>query len=125
VQRTGTGSAGTVAHGLGKAPAWIFSKNLSTTESWPCWHQSITAAKAMFLNLTNAPASSTQYNSTAPTSTVFSVGATDGNNKSGSSHIDWVWCEVDGFSKFGKFVGNGNADGPFIYTGFTPAWIVF
>ena len=124
VQRTGTGSAGTVGHGLNKAPSWIFSKNLGTTESWPCWHQSIGAANAMFLNLNNASASSTQYNSTAPTSSVFSVGATDGNNQSSANHIDWVWCEVDGFSKFGKYVGNGSTDGTFVYTGFRPAWVM-
>ena len=124
VQRVGTGSAGTVGHGLGKAPAWIFSKNLNTTESWPCWHQSIGAANAMFLNLNYASASSTQYNSTAPTSAVFSVGATDGNNQSGSNHIDYVWCEIDGFSKFGNYKGNGSTDGPFIYTGFRPAWLL-
>ena len=99
-------------------------QNLNTTESWPCWHQSIGAANAMFLNLTNAPASSTQYNSTAPTSTVFSVGATDGNNQSGSNHIDYVWCEIDGFSKFGKYTGNGVVDGPFVYTGFKPRWVL-
>ena len=72
----------------------------------------------MFLNSNGATSTSPQYNTTAPTSTVFSVGSTDGNNKSGSSHIDYVWCEVDGFSKFGSYTGNGSADGPFIYTGF-------
>ena len=61
----------------------------------------------------------------APTSTVFSTPYISGSNISGNNYVAYCWAEIEGFSKFGSYVGNGNADGPFVYCGFKPAWIIF
>ena len=128
VTYTGTGSNATVGHGLSSAPEWMIIKQRNADgEGWSTYHKSFTsAAYIATINNTNAPASSaTDFNSTAPTSTVFSVGTNARTNASSATYVAYCWHGVLGFSQFGKFVGNGNADGPFIYTGFKPAWIVF
>jgi hypothetical protein len=127
VQYTGTGSAGTVGHGLSSAPEWILFKNLDNgSEGWSTYHTSLTsAAYILTLNNTNAQASSaTDFNSTAPTSTVFSVGTNARTNNSSQRIVAYCWHGVDGFSKFGKYTGNGSTDGAFVYTGFKPAWLM-
>jgi hypothetical protein len=124
VQYTGTGSAGTIGHGLSSAPEWIVIKELSSADSWNVWHGTFANTEKILLNSTGAKITgSTVWNSTSPTSSVISI---NGNNVNASSetYVAYVWHSVDGFSKFGKFVGNGNADGPFIYTGFKPAWVM-
>ena len=125
VKWTGTGATGTIAHGLGAVPRMIIVKSLANTTTWMCQHASIGNAKEIYLNNTSAAGNSTAWNSTTPTSTVFSVtgGAGDGVNASGD-YIAYCFSNVKGFSKMGSYVGNGNADGPFIYTGFKPAWIM-
>ena len=126
---TGTGSNATVGHGLSSAPEWMIIKQRSADgEGWSVYHKSFTsAAYIATINNTNAPASSaTDFNSTAPTSTVFSVGTNARTNASSATYVAYCWHGVDGFSKFGKYVGNGtDTDGPFIYTGFTPSFIIF
>ena len=125
VKWTGTGATGTIAHGLGAVPRMIIVKSLANTTSWMCQHASLGNAKEIYLNSASAPGSSTAWNSTTPTSTVFSVtgGAGDGVNASGD-YIAYCFSDVQGFSKFSSYIGNGNADGTFIYTGFKPAWIM-
>ena len=125
VKWTGTGATGTIAHGLGAVPRMIIVKSLANTTSWMCQHASLGNAKEFYLNSASAPGSSTAWNSTTPTSTVFSVtgGAGDGVNASGD-YIAYCFSDVQGFSKFSSYIGNGNADGTFIYTGFKPAWIM-
>ena len=125
VKWTGTGATGTIAHGLGAVPRMIIVKSLANTTTWMCQHASLGNAKEIYLNNTSAAGNSTAWNSTTPTSTVFSVtgGAGDGVNASGD-YIAYCFSNVKGFSKMGSYVGNGNADGPFIYTGFKPAWIM-
>ena len=125
ISYTGTGSAATVAHGLGVAPAMIIIKNRSTTNGWEVYHQSIGNTKYLALNVTDAAlASASRWNNTSPTSTVFTVNTENGVNKSGSNLIAYCFAEKQGYSKFGSYTGNGNADGTFVYTGFKPAFVL-
>jgi hypothetical protein len=127
VTYTGTGANATVGHGLGVAPKMIIVKNRpSSVDNWQVYHASLTsAAYRMTLNTTNAQDSvPTMWNSTAPTSTVFSVGTQSGSNGSGNAMVAYCWSEVAGYSKFGSYTGNGSADGPFIYTGFRPKFVL-
>ena len=100
VQYTGTGSNATVGHGLSLQPKWILFKNLdNASEGWSTYHTSLTsAAYIVTLNNANAQASSaTDFNSTAPTSTVFSVGTNARTNNSSQNIVAYCWHEVDGF----------------------------
>jgi len=122
---TGTGSTGTIAHGLGAVPKFMLIKNLSSAESWRVYHQSLGNATSLKLNTSDATFSDTgAFNSTTPSSTLFTVGNSDSTNKSGDSFVAYVFAEKPGYSKFNSFVGNGNADGTFIYTGFKPAYVL-
>jgi len=125
VSYTGNGSAGaTVGHGLATTPAMVIVKNRSETYAWNCYHQSLGATKYILLNSTSASATGTTWNDTAPTSSVFSIGSTSGVNKNTNNLIAYCFAEKKGYSKFGSYTGNGNADGTFVYTGFKPAWIM-
>ena len=85
----------------------------------------LTSEGRLLLNTTDATGDSdAEWNDTAPTSSVFSVGTGDSPNKSGDAIIAYLWTEKQGFSKFGTYTGNGNADGAFIYTGFRPACVI-
>ena len=129
VSYTGTGSAATVGHGLGVVPDWIIFKNRETDgQNWIVY-QDLTSATPqddfLKLNATSAVATSTSFgNNTAPTTSVFSVGANDNTNKSGEGQIAYCFAQKKGYSKFGKYTGNNNSNGNFIYTGFKPAWIL-
>jgi hypothetical protein len=127
VTYTGTGSNATVGHGLGVAPQMVIVKTRSASgESWGIYHVGLTsAANAIYLNLTQAQESAaTQWNSTAPTSSVFSVGTAARVNGSGATFVAYCFAPVAGYSAFGSFTGNGNADGPFVYLGFRPAFVM-
>jgi hypothetical protein len=125
VKWTGTGSDGTIGHGLGVAPKMVIVKSLANTTYWMVYHASLGNAQEIYLNTTNASGASSAWNSTTPTSTVISLdgGAGNGVNASGD-YIAYVFAEKKGFSKFGSYTGNGNADGTFVYTGFKPAWVL-
>lgn len=124
VSYTGTGANATVGHGLGVAPKMIITKARGTTNNWGVYHESLGNTDALFLNLTNAKdTASTYWNNTSPTSSVYSVGSAAGTNPS-ATMIAYCFAEKKGFSKFGSYTGNGNADGTFIYTGFKPAWVM-
>jgi hypothetical protein len=126
VSYTGTSSAATVGHGLGKAPKFIIAKSrtVSGTNN-VVYHSSLGGTnKVIVLNSTATPQTITDYwGSAAPTSTVFGVanGVYDNNN---GNLIAYCWAEIEGFSKFGSFVANANSDGPFAYCGFKPAWLI-
>ena len=129
VDYTGTGSAGTMAHGLGSVPHWIIFKSRSeASNNWAVYHHRNTAApETDFLRLDTNDATTDNVNfinDTAPTSSVFTVNTGSKVNSDGETYIAYVWREVQGFSKFGQYYGNGNAEGPFVYTGFKPAWVV-
>ena len=127
---TGTGSAGTIGHGLGVAPAMIIVKRLTgSAEAWTVYHQSLDVSapqdKYLHLNSTDAVMDSAgMWNDTAPTTSVFSVGSTGVTNGSGGTFVAYCFAEKTGYSKFGSYTGNGNADGPFAYTGFKPTFIL-
>ena len=124
VKYTGTGANATVGHGLGVAPSMIITKSLVATQEWCVGMDALGWDKLLFLNETSASQSgSTYWQSTAPTNQVFSVG-TAGPTNSSSAMIAYCFAEKTGFSKFGSYTGNGNADGAFVYTGFKPAFIL-
>ena len=121
VKWTPSGSAETVGHGLGSVPKMIITKNLGASQGWFTYHHSIGNTKYLLLNSTAAEATdSNAWNNTTPTSSVFSVGS----QFAGSDYVAYCFAEKAGFSKFGSYVGNGNANGPFIYTGFKPEFIM-
>jgi len=126
ISYTGNGSGGaTVGHGLGVTPNWIIVKNREATENWRQFHHSLGNTFNINLSTTNAKEDSADmWNDTSPTSSVFTIGTNNGVNKSGDGLIAYCFAEKKGYSKFGSYTGNGNADGPFIYTGFRPAWVL-
>jgi len=125
VKYTGNFIAATVGHGLGEAPKAIFFKNASSTANWNVYHYNIGAGKRLYLNTTDAEVTASNYmNDTAPTSTVFSLEIASDTNGDGDTQMAYCFAEKQGFSKFGMYTGNGNADGPFVYTGFRPAFLI-
>ena len=125
VKFTGTGANGTVGHGLGVAPKVIITKSRGNAENWGVYHSTLGNTKQLELNnnVDATSASSAYYNNTSPTSSVFSVGTADSTNDA-ANMIAYCFAEKTGYSKFGTYIGNGNADGPFVYTGFKPAWVL-
>jgi hypothetical protein len=132
VSYTGNSSDGTtvqdVSHSLSAVPHWIIVKNRTDSTNWAVYHKGNTSApetEVIYLNATNATSDdSAFFGDTAPTSSQFRVGGDNGVNGNSDAMIAYVWSEKKGFSKFGSYTGNGNADGTFIYTGFKPAWIM-
>jgi len=126
---TGTGSAGTIAHGLAAVPKFIMVKNRTDSSTdWYCYHPANGNTHSILLNSSGAKvgAYSDNWNNTSPTSTVFSVGSSNSTGGSSSDNmIAYIFADVKGYSKVGSYTGNGNADGPFVYTGFKPAWVMF
>ena len=127
VTYTGTGANATVGHGLGVAPDMIIVKNRTNAgQFWAVGHSSLTSwANGVYLNSTAAQASATTlFNSTAPTSTVFSVGTSGDTNGSTHNMVAYCFDAVAGYSAFGSYVGNGSTDGPFVYLGFRPEFVM-
>jgi hypothetical protein len=121
---TGTGTAGTIGHGLGVAPGMIIVKARSTADAWYVYHSSLGATKRIQLNETSAETAGTSvWNSTSPTSTVFSIG--NGNpNSSGVTYVAYVFSPVVGYANAFSFTGNGSSDGPMVWLGFRPRLIL-
>jgi hypothetical protein len=129
VSYTGTGSTGTVAHGLGATPGVIiFKERADDAHAWIVYHHKNTSAPAtdyLLLNSTSATDDYADYfNDTAPTSSVFTIDTAGDINGSSDTYIAYCFAEKQGYSKFGSYSGNGNADGSFIYTGFKPAFLI-
>ena len=117
----------TMAHGLGAVPKMIIMKNRERAVDWAVYHESIGNTHGLELNTTDASADdSGWWNDTTPTSTVFTTGNGNGYRTGGvaEDYIAYCFAEVDGYSKFGSYTGNGSTDGPFVYTGFRPAWVM-
>ena len=126
VTYTGTGATATVGHGLGVAPSVIIQKKTSASATWLVKHPAIGTNGYIRLDASNASATDAAiWNSTDPTSTVFSIGTDATINGSGATSVAYCFAEKKGFSKFGSYTGNGNADGTFVYTGFRPAFVIF
>jgi len=128
VTYTGEDNSGdTVTHGLGAVPHFIIIKNRDNSSNWVVYHHKNTSAPEtdhLLLNVQNATSDSNNiFSDTAPTSTVFTVG-TNGDTGDADAYVAYCFTEIQGYSKFGSYTGNGNADGPFIYTGFKPAFFI-
>jgi len=118
-----TSGANTIGHGLGVAPSLIIGINRAAPNGWWVYHKSVGAGAYLVLNTTAASTTSNAvWNGVAPTSSVFSQGSGGWNNA--ATAIFYCWSEVEGYSKFGSYTGNGSADGPFIYTGFRPKFFM-
>ena len=125
VTYTGTGSNATVGHGLGVAPDLIFVKLTSGSGDWTIYSSTLGNTKYLRLNGDIAAGTqSTYWQDTSPTSTAFSIGTAGDVNTSSGSHVAYCFKSIKGYSKFGTFRGDGQTDGPFIYTGFKPAWVM-
>jgi hypothetical protein len=135
VTYTGNGAVdATVGHGLGVAPAMIINKVRNNTAYWPTYHKSANASPASgCMNLQSTAAflsTSTPWNNVAPSSSVFTVsnsGAGNGydTSLSANNYVAYCFAEVPGYSKIGSYTGNGSVDGPFVYCGFMPRWVLF
>tara|TARA_B100000287_G_scaffold427838_1_gene478161 strand:- start:104 stop:2926 length:2823 start_codon:yes stop_codon:yes gene_type:complete len=130
IQYTGTEANATIGHGLSQTPDWFMIKALeshSPNGYWIVWHKSFAANQLIYLNLSLAIDTSTSmFNNTLPTSSVINLGGNFNTNMSGNKMLCYAWHEVDGYSKFSSYVGNGSSsDGPFVYTGFRPAWVMW
>ena len=124
VTYTGTGSTTTVGHGLGVKPEIVIYKERNSANSWRVMTDVSGTLKRIYLNVTDAQASITD-SSTAPTSTVLNIGTGSEVNRSNSAtYVAYCFASKKGFSKFGTYTGNGNADGTFVYTGFKPAFVI-
>ena len=123
---TGTGASSgtaTVGHGLGAVPQVVIQKRATGSgQNWHVYHSAVGNGSALILNDTQAANTQTDYwGDTTPTSSVVTIGP---NNLSTGTNVLYCFAEKKGFSKFGSFTGNGIADGPFVYTGFKPAWVM-
>ena len=127
IRYTGNLTAGaTLPHGLGTSDiGMIIVKRIDGTANWQVYSEGLGPTKYWELDLaTAASPSTTRWNDTAPTSTLFSLGSHTDVNGSGDVYIAYVFAQKRGYSKMGSYIGNNNVDGTFVYTGFRPAYIL-
>jgi len=128
VSYSGGGSFGdTVGHGLGSVPAMIIVKCTSASSDWYIWQKNMGANDNQFMAFNSSAlqtSGATIFDVSAMSSTTFTLGTNIDVNGSGRTFVAYCFADVKGFSKFGSYVGNGNADGTFVYTGFKPAFII-
>jgi hypothetical protein len=126
VKWTQTNANGTIGHGLSQQPELMHVKSLGSGDNWRSWTAYNGSSHTGSLNengVFGAPHSST-WNSGQPGASTFPVGTDTATNGGAGSAVAYLWHSVEGFSKFGSYTGNGSADGPFIYTGFRPAFVL-
>jgi len=114
----------TVGHGLGIRPDMVIIKNRDTAVDWVVWTKDLTSGNFLKLNDTNAQSSSSRIYQNGFTTSTFGIGANNAVNKSGDDFIAYCFNSVQGYSKFGKYVGNSNDNGAFVYLGFKPRWLM-
>jgi hypothetical protein len=128
VSYTGNGANRTISHNLGVVPKMIIVKARTTAgadQGWPVYHSSLANTEYILIESTAAKATGADYwNSTSPTSSAFSLGTNAAVNLNNDTYIAYAFSEIDGFSKFGSYVGNNLTDGPFAYCGFRPKYIL-
>ncbi len=123
---TGSGSGATIAHGLGAQPQIVFVKNRDDTASWNVYTVIGGGGKGLFLNDNAAfDSDSSYFNDGTASTTTFPVGSANTANGSSDNMIAYCFANVKGYSKIGSYIGNGNASGTFVYTGFKPAFIMY
>ena len=122
---TGNGSARTISHSLSAKPDFFVVKGRTFAEQWECYSKILGATKCLQWDDNSAEADLlNRFNDTEPTTSVFTVGDADAVNKNTYTYVTYLWRSVQGFSKFGSYVANNNADGPFVYLGFRPAFLM-
>jgi len=113
-------STATVGHGLNAQPHLIIQRPINSSGDWYVYTKALGFNKALYLNLSNALGNTSTMNSVDPTSTVFTT-----NNWNAGDNLAYCFAPVEGYSEMGSYIGNGSTDGVFIYTGFTPSWLLF
>ena len=125
---TGNGTAdATIGHGLGVSPSALIVKKRSGTDNWQVYWIGAGTERNGYLNLDNGfntPAQEDIWGTNVPTSTKFYLGTDTATNASGSTYVAYVFSGVEGYSKFGEYEGIGGTDGPFVYTGFRPSFVM-
>ena len=123
---TGTGSNATVGHGLGARPDMSIFRERGTAGNWIVTWQPVMASNDhnLYLQITNAESDGNYFQNTAATTSVISIGTHADINGSSNTYVMYNWINVEGFSKFGSYEGNGAADGTFVYCGFRPAFVM-
>ena len=125
VKYTGNGVTGaTIGHGLGKIPTMMIVKNLSRVSEWTVYHKDIGNTHYLELNSTVAKQDYDIWHDTTPTANVFYARGHERVNYSGDNYIAYIFTDIEGYSKFSSYTGNANAKGPFVYTGFKPAFVI-
>jgi hypothetical protein len=125
VTYTGNALAATVGHGLGVAPSMYIVKSRSASGlSWYVYQKDVGNTKFLELNSTAAPTTFNLWESTNPTSSVFTISNNSAVNGNGTTFVAYCFAPIAGYSAFGIYTGNGSTDGPFVYTGFRPAFII-
>ncbi len=128
VSYTGNGTNRTISHNLGVAPKMVIVKATATAgadQGWPVWHSEIANTTYLTLSTTTATTTGADYwNSTSPTASAFSVGTNVAVNANNDTYIAYCFSEVEGFSRFGSYVGTAAADGTFVWCGFRPSFIL-
>ena len=122
----GTFSSTSIGHGLNSAPEWLIFKNRESTDPWALWHVGLNfpTDDLIYFNTNGANQHDPSFLNTAPSSSVITLGAYENTNQDNNDLVCYAFHSVKGYSKFGKYIGNGNADGAFVYTGFKPAWVM-
>jgi hypothetical protein len=124
----GNGNSGhTIPHSLGTTPTLIMVKELNGNDYWRVYHPALTTNYNLYLNTTHAQDSAGDGYVTNVGSTTFGFGGSSNTNtvnQDGLDYIAYCFADVTGYSKFGSYKGNGNADGAFVYTGFKPAFVI-
>jgi hypothetical protein len=124
VSYTGNASNATVGHGLNTAPEFTILKSRDTANDWYSYHASLGNTKYVSINRNIAAGTFPIWQNTTPTSSVFSIHSGNDANKNGDDFIVYCFAPVAGYSAYGSYTGNGSADGPFVYTGFRPRWVM-
>ena len=128
IKYEGDGTDGTnVAHALGAVPHMIICKRLENANYWAVYHHKNTSAPNtdyLVLNASDATGDAGIWKDTDPTSVYFRIDNSTSVNASGEDMVAYLFTSIQGYSKFGSYTGNGNADGPFVYTGFRPALVI-
>jgi hypothetical protein len=122
---TGTGSNATFGHGLSVAPKMVIIKSRGGARSWPVFHENMGGGQAMFIDTTaQKDIDSSYWNSTIPSTSVVSIGSRSEMNHNGENFVAYCFGNKPGYSYIDAYTGNNNDDGPFIYCGFRPAWVL-
>ena len=125
IKYTGNGTAGhTIPHNLGVAPTFRITKRLNSVSDWPIYNEVLGNTKEIKFTTTASGTTTNYWNSTSPNATNFTLGTNGISNENGSEFISYNFTPIQGYSKFGSYIGNGNADGTFVYTGFKPAFVI-